>query len=369
MDSRSFEVKKRKRSTMRIRFEVDLMPKPKIIFVSANLSSFIRQDLDLLSKHYDVRQFAFGSRKGFSMLLHQMRLLFWLLAKLWNAKAVFVWFADYHSFLPSLLGRMFGKKVFIVIGGYDAVAIPEFNYGGHNSKLRSWMIRKSIRWASQIFPVSHTVERRLFETLGISKMDKSQVVFNGIDLAVFAGQTEGLEKDFEKRKGIICVSSAESITRAKIKGLDFLMEVGKAMPDVPITVVGMKGEALQWMEQNKTANIQLVGWIKREDLGALFRQTKVICQFSRFESFGLAVAEGMLMGCIPVSFEGIGPAEIITPECGYVVPAMQLDAATQALRQALHAPLGMAIKSSEKIQKEINLEVRGAKLMRLMGLG
>ena len=59
---------------------------------------------------------------------------------------IFIWFADYHSFLPSLIGRLLGKKVYIVIGGYDAAKIKELNFlkvtiniqGQKNNEIRNW---------------------------------------------------------------------------------------------------------------------------------------------------------------------------------------------------------------------------------------
>jgi glycosyltransferase involved in cell wall biosynthesis len=333
------------------------MQKSTLLFVSTNYSSFVRQDAEMLSRHLNLKRFEFGSRKGAQMILYQFKLLFWLLGNIGSAKGILVWFGDYHSFLPMLIGKGFGKKRFLIIGGYDAAQFKEYGYGGHNSRLRSWMIKKSCNWATVILPVSHFVQTELPKRIGPIR-PQSKVIYNGVDLEVFKNRETGTP-----RNGVLCVSIADSISRVKIKGLDILMELAAKMPEQQFTIVGVTGEAEALLAKQNLPNLVLIGKVKREELETIYCAAKVICQFSRFESFGMALAEGMLCGCIPVTVKGIGAAEVVDPSCGVIAESIQIESLVAATRRALEMDHSHAIRARKHIENEFSLERREVELL------
>ncbi len=336
--------------------------KRKMLFISANYSSFVRQDAEFFAQHFELDRFQFGSRKGFSMIVWQIRLLIWLLQRIRKSSVVFIWFADYHSFLPTLVAKWFGRKSVLVIGGYDAAKLPEYNYGGHNSKLRSWMILKSCRWATRILPVSKFVDLELTKRIGKIGIDKRTIVYNGVDLSVFEEKIEPAKL----REGVICVSIADSDNRAKIKGLDLFMQVAAGMPDLQFTLIGVSEPLLHSLNAVKTNNLQIFGKVGHHDLLNYFERAKVVCQFSRFESFGMAVAEGMACGCIAVTTPGTGASEILDESCGIVTPGLRLEELVESIRQAMNLESRYSENARVRVRNSFSLEKRTTKLLSII---
>lgn len=73
-----------------------------------------------------------------------------------------------------------------------------------------------------------------------------------------------------------------------------------------------------------------------EDVRPLYWSSDVILMTSRRESFGLALAEGMAAGCVPIATRVGGMTEILgTPPCGWLVPPEDPQAIAAALVDAL----------------------------------
>lgn len=337
--------------------------KQKMLFISSNYPSFIRQDFESLSEKYIIERFEFGSRKGIKMIMMQLHLLFWLCVRIRSATVCFVWFGDYHSFFPTLVAKWFGKKCALVIGGYDAAKLSEYKYGGHVNPLRSWIIKKSCKWATVLLPVSFAVEEELTRRIGSDYLRKSKVVYNGVNVEVFLnkGNHEPIT-----RNGVICVSVAESRNRALVKGLDLLFCVASRMPDEQFTLVGINNDLLIDMGINKTNNVTLIGRVSQNELMNLYVRAKVICQFSRFESFGMALAEGMLSGCIPVTTPGIGATELVNDDCGIITKSYSIQDLTDATERALVLGKSFSENAQKRILSCFGLPQRADKLFEIL---
>jgi glycosyltransferase involved in cell wall biosynthesis len=83
--------------------------------------------------------------------------------------------------------------------------------------------------------------------------------------------------------------------------------------------------------------IRFVGW--QPDLGDLLAAADVYCQpNARPEPFGIAVVEALHAGLPVVASAEGGPVEILTPECGVLVPPGDSDALADALRELIGNP-------------------------------
>src|SRR3990172_1946406 len=107
-----------------------LNTKKKILLVCKDYSTFVKRDYDLLNKKHDVRLYQHKTyRQLIPYAIEFVKVAFYLVTKIWQFNIVYCWFSDFHSFLPILFAKISGKKSIIIVGGYDAVLIPEIRYG------------------------------------------------------------------------------------------------------------------------------------------------------------------------------------------------------------------------------------------------
>lgn len=110
------------------------MSKPCILFVKhySSNAGFILNDVDILKEKYDVDLYIAYTKKNILILASLLNQLLHHILKIGKYKLIYIWFGDYHSFIPVLLGKIFKIKSVIAVGGYDATNIPEIDCGAFN---------------------------------------------------------------------------------------------------------------------------------------------------------------------------------------------------------------------------------------------
>lgn len=330
------------------------MTKKKLLLIKIGDYSFVRQDEALLRKHFNVAAFTFGKAKGIGNIFRQLTLLFWLLKSIKGAKYVLCWFSDFHAFFPAFFSKLFGKPFYVIVGGYDGANLPEYNYGAHRKPFWSRIIRHNCNRAQAIFPLSRFLGEKLIGEVGEQIRDKVIPVHLGIPDADIFKKPPNLKKD----NAVICVTGGDSLTRVKIKGMDFYKEVAAAYPEVRFILVGVKGEAKAFMEENKPENLEVIAFIKHKGLVELYNQAKVVCLFSRYEGFGMVMLEGMLCECVPVTIKGIGTAEIIEAGVGFAIEYHDVVLAKAAIEKALSESDSLGPKARQIALEEFSMEKR-----------
>src|SRR3972149_5024083 len=91
----------------------------RILFLYGQDASFVRADLTMLRRMGDVTPLQCGS--GVTVATVARALL--------GHDAAFVWFGLGHASRAVLAGRLLGKRVYLVGGGWDVAVIPEIGYG------------------------------------------------------------------------------------------------------------------------------------------------------------------------------------------------------------------------------------------------
>ncbi|MEX1188513.1 MAG: glycosyltransferase family 4 protein [Bacteroidia bacterium] len=276
-----------------------------VLVVYANKSSFVSQDIDALSEKNEVTEYHFGSKKGFSQFIAQLKFLWFLTKNIYSYNLVFCWFADYHCLLPSILKSLITKKYIVAIGGFDAVSIPQLNYGGHRSKIRSAIIKYTCNRADLLICSSKYIGDTLIETIGKSELkSKIKVAYPGINCF------ENNSSNITCYKAIY-VAAGSTIDRMKIKGVDRFLEIVKASENDQFILIGPDKDALRWVKNQALNNLELISSIERSALAEYYQKSQFICLFSRFEAFGMVLLEGICEGCIPITLENIGTKEIL----------------------------------------------------------
>lgn len=284
------------------------MKREKLLLIYPSWSVFVETDFEILSTRYEVTKYHFKPVKGaFQVFREFIKQLFFLIFNIWRYHAVFIWFADQHSLLPVLFSKLTLKKSFLVIGGYDVCRITKLNYGVFCSKPRGFAAAWSMRNSTLNLPVSNNVARKV---KAISHKSNYELVYNCVKLKV----QETIDE--QNRTDILTVALIESERTYYIKGVDLFVETARLLPQYTFVIVGFKSNKLKSFQKNFPPNIKIVSETLHADLPHFYSRAKVYCQLSRSESFGIALAESILYGCIPlVTNQGGMPEVVGDPGC------------------------------------------------------
>ncbi len=279
------------------------MKREKLLLTFPSWSVFVETDFEILSTRYEVEKYHFRPVKGaFAVFWEIIRQFIFLIFNIWRFDIVFIWFADQHSFLPILFSKITGKKSYLVIGGYDVCRIKHLNYGVFCSKIRGYAASWSMKNSTLNLPVSKNVARKV---KAISHKTNYNVVYNCVKLR------SSEPEELQVRDNILTVAIVDSERTYYIKGIDLFVDTARLLPQFQFIIVGFKRNCLKNLQKNFPSNVKLVEETLHKDLPQFYKRAKVYCQLSRSESFGIALAESILYGCIPIVTNEGGMPEVV----------------------------------------------------------
>lgn len=323
----------------------------KFLFIYTNFSTFVKTDYKILNKIGNISKFQYQSSKNIkSNIYNQIKLLIFLIRNIFNSDLIYIWFADYHSLLPILYGKIFRKKTMLVLGGYDVANIPEFKYGTFNKPLRAFFGKHSILNATVCLPVSLYIANEAVQKVGSFKYN---VVYNAINFKKYEGE---LNKD----NIFLTVASCNNDQRLKIKGVYTFIKLAKYFPDYQFYIVGIGG-SLQKKMEDIPSNVQLFEPVSLQELIEYYKKAKYYCQLSVVEAFSLAVMESLSFNAIPI-ISNRGALPELYKEVAITVDIDNMESMIETIKSNIPA----FIPTQEKINKIIgkySLENRTHKIL------
>lgn len=290
--------------------------KPRLLFIKqTNFNArTVENDIAILSEKYLVKLYETNTTKGYSFYTAFIKQFFYLLFNIHRFKIIFIWFGDYHSFLPVIFGRIFGKKTYLCLGGYDAHWIIPDKPANFKARIRKFCVFQSVKKATMLFPVSNWLAGFVDN---VADKNKIKVAYCCVD----ADKISSDNSIFEKENLILTVGGGGFLYETKRKKLDFFIETGnffyRNFPDVQANflLIGHNEgtETFNYLKKLiKSPNIKIIPVINDPvKLQIYFQRAKVYCQFSEYEAFGIAIIEAMLNKTIPIVNNGGAMPEVI----------------------------------------------------------
>jgi glycosyltransferase involved in cell wall biosynthesis len=319
---------------------------PKIAFIYYYFSSFVRQDFEILSRPFQVEKLNYREPLD----------VFRIAVSIWRSDISFTWFASGHSFLAVLLSKMMGKKSIVVAGGYDVAFAPEISYGQYTL---GWHKRKyadfALKNADLVLAVSEFTKA---EATARAKPKKIEVIYNAIDVARFK-PADGKEVGTREDLVLTVASGLKNVIR--LKGLDIFVEAAAYIPEVKFLVLGLSNddrETLKGMQSSE--NVEFRGYVDQEELITYYQKAKIYCQLSYRESFGVALAEAMACGCVPVVTDRGALPEVVG-EAGFYAPYGDIESTVSAIKKALSANDGNRARA--RIEERFSQRTRESRLL------
>lgn len=249
-------------------------------------SGFMEMDRRCLAEHFDVDHVVYPGRTTAAYVWRS------LLAAEAN-DVVYAFFASEHALAPALAFKARRKRFLLVPAGYDYANVPERTYG-LAARGRGWLPKLLGRLCDVALPISRQSEQE-FLALVPSAVGRTHVGYLGVDAAQW--EDPGVERNPER---VVTVGyiDAEAWSR---KGIDRFVAAAARNPARQYTLAGrLAPEVEARVARDLPANLEVTGYLDHDDLRTLLWSCGVYAQLSWHETFGMAMAEAMLCGCVPL---------------------------------------------------------------------
>jgi glycosyltransferase involved in cell wall biosynthesis len=274
-------------------FEQEYVMKKKILFIYTNYSTFVKTDYEILASENEVTRYQFVPVKGLVKTAVQfIRQKIYLLINVWKFDAVFIWFADYHSFLPVLFAKITGKKSFVIIGGYDVANMPEIRYGSLSSPLRKKLTLFTFKNATCCLSVVEELGNKIKQ---VCPKAKTKTLYTGYKF--FERNEIAIQENRDKI--VLTVSITDNYQRIQVKGLDRFRELAELLPEFQFIIIGANEFSKSFFEPIPQ-NLILLPPLNQKELTEYYSKSSFFAQLSRSEGLPNALCEAMLYGCIPI---------------------------------------------------------------------
>ncbi|NCA85472.1 MAG: glycosyltransferase [Clostridia bacterium] len=298
------------------------MKKEKIIFVYPKKASFIDLDIDILSRRFVVIQNTYNWKNKLAVPIFLIKQFFFILSHLRFTKLIVVSFGGYWALVPTLLGRIFKKPVFIILHGTDCASFPDLNYGNLRKPVLKFILRFSYRMATRLLPVSASLvytENTYYQHNNIVKQGYKHffknnntpftVLHNGINTDVWE-----INPKIERIQNRFITVLSEG--QFWIKGGDLIIEAAKKLSEFNYVFVGIN-QAPPSIEV--PVNVTFAGRLSPIELFKVYNTSNYYLQLSITEGFGVALCEAMACGCTPI-VSNVNMLPEIVGNSGYVLP-------------------------------------------------
>ena len=156
-----------------------------------------------------------------------------------------------------------------------------------------------------------------YELDGLSRyVNKKSIklIYNSINTDLFSYELENKQKDL-----IITVSSLIN-THYLRKGLDIFVKLSNELPNYKFVLIGKdcKDGTFHKIQKMAGDNFTITGSVSDSELKEWMCKASMYCQFSRQEGFGVALAEAMACGCIPIVSKYGAVPEVAGPDAYYI---------------------------------------------------
>jgi glycosyltransferase involved in cell wall biosynthesis len=178
-------------------------------------------------------------------------------------------------------------------------------------------------------------------------------------------QSKYVAKDIKNNKNKKMVLTVGAINKWYIyrKGLLIFVKSAKFLPDVEFYLVGKYDNSINTLKKQASKNVHFTGYLSDEELIKLYSVSDVYCQLSRYESFGVALAEAMLCECVPVICDKGALPEVVG-DTGFYVHELTPEETARQIETALCSNLGG--KARERIINNFSIEKREEELIKMI---
>jgi glycosyltransferase involved in cell wall biosynthesis len=312
----------------------------RVLYVHSRKASFVAIDREILAERYEIEDLYQPGRCPNPLAVVRGVL---------RADLVFGWFASWHTFFPITLAALLRKPSVLIIGGFDSANMPEIGYGYQQGGFRRWASRFIMRRARRLIT---------FSNYSLDEIERNTTIPRERVAVLHLGVPDPFgDAAVDKERQALTVGAIDRTTLVQ-KGQLAFVEAARELPEVGFVLAGKwLDDAVEQLKARAGDNVEFTDWLSDEELQAAYRRSAVYVQASRHEGFGLAVAEAMLAGCVPVVIDVTAMPEVVG-DAGVLIESQEPEAVAEGVRRALELGPEGARRARERILSEFPMERR-----------
>lgn len=319
-----------------------------LLFAYPRPSSFIVIDRDALASEHRILEWEQAGRwRNPLPLVRLVR----------RADAVVAWWASWHSFFPITLAWLARKPSLLIVGGFDVANVPEVGFGYQQGGLAKWASRWIIARATHLVTNSHYSREEIARNIGPRTAARVEVIHHGIP-----DPFGELPVKPEADPVALTVGGVTALTLEQ-KGQRPFVDAAALVPEARFVLAGawLEEDAVARLRERAGDNVELRGWVEQAELEELYRRAGAYVQASWHEGFGMAVAEAMLAGCVPVVRDAGAMPEVVG-DAAIRIAGSEPEEIADGVRRALAAGPDGARRARERVLREFPLQTRAERL-------
>jgi len=309
-----------------------------------------------LSQYYQVRKLHYkASKKLLRNIASQITVLLKIILRIPRVPFFFIWFADYHSFLPVFFSRLFRSRSVIVLGGYDVTYVPELKYGSFSNPIRRFCAAYSLRNAHYLLAVDPSL---ITEARSRVKSIKGEYLYVPTSF-----DSKQWYRTKEKENLVLTVGICDSFQRLKLKGIDIFIEIANLLPQYNFLIIGLQENMVRKLELPPNLNSRdHVSFLELRDFYSI---SKVYAQLSVREGLPSVVCEAMLCECITVG-SGVNGIPTAIGDFGYILQDRNAQDGAKLIEKAMNSPASMGENARNRIMTLFNTERREKSILSIL---
>ncbi|MFK5890647.1 MAG: glycosyltransferase family 4 protein [Flavobacteriaceae bacterium] len=317
--------------------------KANLLYFYPKKATFVAKDIYILGRNFKVKTQDLKWTSKSLLLLNFINQFIFILRNLKNTPVFIVMFGGYWAFLPAFIGKIFGKKVFIILGGTDCVSFPEFNYGSLRKQPLKWFIKKAYQWSTKLLPVDDSLmysehnylPNSINKTQGVKAFFKQlktpyTVIPNGFDTSFW-----DVNKDNVIPLSFISIAYVTDDTRLTLKGFDTVIKLAAQFKEASFTLVGLSKAMIDKLKL--PSNITVYKSMPPKRIKKKFAKHQFYLQLSLSEGFPNALTEAMLCQCIPIG-SAVGGIPKIISKYGVILQKQDFEGLKNEVKKLVALP-------------------------------
>jgi glycosyltransferase involved in cell wall biosynthesis len=321
----------------------------RLLYVHSRKASFVAIDREILAERYEVVDLYQPGRLPNPVAV---------IRGVVGCDVVVGWFASWHTFFPITLAWLLRKPSVMIIGGFDTANMPDIGYGYQQGGLRRAASRWIMRRARRLVTNSSYSRSELGQNTPIPP-ERVTVIHHGVPDAF------GELPDTARERVALTVGAIDRTTIVQKGQLPFV-EAAAQVADARFVLVGKwLDDSVEELRKAASDNVEFTGWVSDDELRDWYLRSTAYVQASRHEGFGLAVAEAMLAGCVPVVLDATAMPEVVG-DAGVLLRTQDPREVADGVRRALELGPQAGRRARARILSEFPLERRRERLLQVV---